>query len=428
MAKDMITMRRKELTRLQIIGQVIKKQIKQVNAAEALGMSERQIRRILVRVKQEGESGVIHRLRGRASQRRIVAETREKAMELCRGIYAGFGPVFASEKLKERDGISVSDETLRKWMHEEGIITKARRRRKHRQWRERKQRSGELVQMDGSHHAWLEERGPWLVLMGYIDDATGRKYGRFYEYEGTMPALDSLKRYVRKYGIPQAIYLDRHSRYKSHAKETIADQLENRKAKSHFEKAAERVGIQVIHANSAPAKGRVERSFRTDQDRLVKELRLRNISTMQEANKYLEVYWGNHNQRFSIEPAQGEDLHRRIEPGMDLESALSVQTEHRVRNDGTVTHQGQWYQILARNVGQKVAVEERPGGIIRILSKGRAVVYKILQPQPKQKERTVKPLKAVSGIRGRVNPTNHPWKKPSFDLRMATGGKLRLAG
>lgn len=414
MGQDIIVMKQKELLRLHVIRQRLKRQIKQTEAAELMGLGTRQVRRITQRVMREGDVGIVHRLRGRESHKRIRAEIRKRVLELCRTVYKGFGPVFASEKLAERDGIKISDETLRKWLHAEGLMEKARKRRRHRQWRERKKHCGEMVQMDGSHHAWFEERGPACVLMGYIDDATGKKYGRFYEYEGTMPALDSLKRYIRQNGVPGTVYVDRHSTYKSMRAATVEEQLENRRAASEFEKAVGRIGIRVIHAQSAPAKGRIERSFRTDQDRLVKELRLRNVSTIGEANRFLEQYWSRHNRRFSIAPVEPDDFHRPVTADVDLDALLSVRTERSVRKDGTIAYGGQWYQLLERNGGRTVAVEEQTQGRILIRSGEKSVPFKALESRPKAKgKRTL-----TQSRREIPHPSQvHPWKGARFGRR-----------
>lgn len=428
MAEDIVVMRQKELARVHVIEQALKGQINQVEAAQLLGLSDRQVRRIVRRVEKEGHRGVVHRLRGRESHRRIKTAVREKVLSLCRSVYKGFGPVFASEKLAERDGINVSDETLRKWLHAEGLMARTRKRRPHRQWRERKRHFGEMIQMDGSHHAWLEERGPACVLMGYIDDATGQKYGRFYEYEGTLPALDSLKRYIRRYGIPGAMYVDRHGTYQAKRRETIQEQLANERAQSEFEKAAARLEIKVIHAQSAPAKGRIERSFRTDQDRLVKELRLANISTLAQANEFLEGYWGRHNRRFSVAPMEAQDFHRPVGAGINLAAVLSVQTQRTVRKDGTIVHHNRWYQLLKPKVGPHVTVEERPDGKLRILSAGQAIAYKRLANRPKQVTKAQEPKCPRQPKMTWHPPLAHPWKGATFQRRIAGGGKLALVG
>jgi len=219
--EDMIMARQGELKRLHVIEKVLEGIIKQVEAAEILSLSGRQIRRIVKRIRSEGSRGIIHRSRGRPSNRRISHKIKERVINLYRAQYKDFGPTLASEKLLERNGIRINDETLRMWLIEAGDWKKIRNRRRHRQWRERKHYYGEMVQLDGSHHDWFEERGPWCVLMGYVDDATGRVFGRFYEYEGTTPAMDSFKRYIKKHGLPLSVYLDKYKTYKSTAKPTI---------------------------------------------------------------------------------------------------------------------------------------------------------------------------------------------------------------
>ena len=230
------------------------------------------------------------------------------------------------EKLEEIEKIKISDETLRKWLIEIGMW-QIRRVRKHREWRERKVVMGKCSKWMGRIMTGLKAEASKCVLMGYIDDATNKRYARFYEYEGVIPAMDSLKRYIKKYGIPYSIYLDNYSTYKSQAKPTIEDELNNRKALTQFERATGELGINIIHANSAPAKGRIERDFRTYQDRLVKEMRLRNISSVEEANKYLPMFLFKHNKRFKVNPTQEGNGHRPLPKDIDLDSVLSINEE-----------------------------------------------------------------------------------------------------
>ena len=266
---ETITMSREELRRVHIVKQAIGRVITQKKAAELMELSYRQTKRLVKRVREEGEKGIIHRLRGRRGNRRIAEEVKRRALALHREKYADFGPTLASEKLSKLHGIEVSDETLRGWLRAEGRYEWQRKRKKHREWRQRKEHCGEMVQVDGSHHDWLEGRGPQLVLMAYVDDATGGVYGRFYDYEGTLPGMDSFLRYVKRYGIPQSLYLDRHTTYpqdpvdKSTKKQSIEEQLRGEEAKSQFERAVEELGVKVIHAYSPQAKGRVERQFGT---------------------------------------------------------------------------------------------------------------------------------------------------------------------
>lgn len=213
--KDIIMIRQKELKRLQVIHRVLKAEITQAEASEILSLSERQIRRIVSRIRQEGDIGIIHKSRGKESSRKLSRKLTDRIVYLYQQKYQGFGPTLFCEKLAEEEDIHISDETTRKLLIESGLWEVNRKRKAHRQWRQRKEHCGEMVQMDGSHHDWFEGRGPECVLMAYIDDATNRVYCRFYEYEGTIPAMDSFKRYIMRYGIPMSIYFDRHTTYKS---------------------------------------------------------------------------------------------------------------------------------------------------------------------------------------------------------------------
>lgn len=204
--------------------------------------------------------------------------------------YQGFGPTFTTEKLFELEGIDVSKETVRTYLLEAGQWQKNRKVRIHRQWRERKSHCGEMVQMDGSHHDWFEGRRPKCVLMGYIDDATGRIFCRFYEYEGTIPAMDSFKRYIRKYGLPMSVYFDKHTTYKSTAEPSVEDEINGTEPLSEFGRALTELQVELIHAHSPQAKGRIERLFKTLQDRLGKEMTIRGISTIEDANGIVKSF------------------------------------------------------------------------------------------------------------------------------------------
>ena len=211
MAKDIIAMSLREIDRFRIVQGVIQMDLTQVKAAEVLGITDRHIRRLLRRVREKGARGIVHRSRGRASPNRMLKELEERIAGVVEEKYTGFGPTLASEKLFERDGIRISKEKLRQIMMVHGLWQRKRRRRAIHPWRERKDYFGEMVQMDGSHHAWLEGRGPRFVLMGYVDDAKNNFFGHFYGYEGVYPAMDSLERYISLYGLPRSLYLDKHS-------------------------------------------------------------------------------------------------------------------------------------------------------------------------------------------------------------------------
>jgi len=406
--EDILMVRQKELKRLHVIKKVLEKGIKQIEAAEVLCLSLRQIRRIVKRVKLEGDKGVLHKSRGQPSKRRIPDTIKDKIIGLYRSQYPDFGPTLASEKLQERDQLEVSDETLRLWLLASGDWKKRRRSRRHRRWRERKAHRGEMVQMDGSHHDWFEGRGPGCVLMSYIDDATGKVFARFYEYEGTMPAMDSFKRYSRKYGLPGSVYLDRHTTYKSPAKGSVEDILNEEVPLSEFERALKELGVDLIHATSPQAKGRVERLFRTLQDRLVKEMRLRGIGTIEEANAFLKQYLPVYNRRFSVVPREREDLHRPLAKGLNLDAALCIKTERRLRNDFTVAHNKKLYQIEDRTRASKVMVHEHIDGSLKMTYRDRVLRFNEITTRPQKQEQ------APMGKPRRKPPipsADHPWRR-----------------
>lgn len=391
--KDIFMMTREEIQRYQIIRKVLDREINQQEASGVLRLSDRQIRRIAKRVKVEGEAGVMHRSRGRPGNRSIKASFKEKVLRLYRAYYEGFGPTLASEKLLERDCVKVNDETLRLWLIKEALWqVKSRRVRKSLSWRERKAHFGEMVQLDGSHHDWLEQRGPKLVLMGYIDDATGRFYGRFYGYEGTMPAMDSLKGYIRQYGIPKSIYLDRHSTYKINKKESYRDwPFRDKQELTQFGRACQQLGIELIYASSPQAKGRVERVFETLQDRLTKELRLAKASGCKEANIVLERYLYGFNKKFEVAAKRKGDLHRPADKRIPLDDILSFQTQRSLRNDRTVLHNNRWYQVLNRTRAQDITVYDYLNGRMSIKYGANRLDYKAIEgPVIRVKSKTFK--------------------------------------
>jgi len=417
--KGFLIMSQRDLNRLFLIKGALGGEVTQATAAELLGLSVRQIRRMVQRVKIEGDRGIIHRSRGRPSNRRLPGEMREKVIALYRKKYNDFGPTLASEKLFEIDQIKVNEETLRVWLIGSGDWKGSRKGRKHRRWRERKNHFGEMVQIDGSHHDWFEGRGEKAVLMGYIDDATGKVFCRFYSYEGTIPVMDSFKRYVRKYGIPASVYLDMHSTYKSTAKPTTEENLRNAEPLSEFERAMKELGVQVIHAMSPQAKGRIERLFGTLQDRLVKEMRLKGISNIEEANEFLKEYLPKHNRRFAIAPEERENLHRRVSKGMNLDRVLCIKSERTLKNDFTVSYENKIYQIEERISAKKVIVEEMLNGSIVMRYKGSALRIREIETRSRaEKEPHIVVLKK------RWRPSaEHPWRQGFKRVRGVESGR-----
>jgi transposase len=408
--EDKIIMSQKEVNRLYVIHQAIERAISQDQAAEILGLTERQVRRIARSVRLEGDAGICHKSRGKRSHNRIADKIKDKAVTLCRDTYKEFGPTHAGEKLLTVHKIKVSDETLRVWFQEEHIPYKSRKKRPHRQWRERKAHRGEMVQMDGSHHDWFEGRGPLCVLMGYVDDATGTVYARFYEYEGTLPAMDGFKRYIKRYGLPQSVYLDRHSTYKSMAKQSIEEELNDIRPMSHFEKSLAELGVEVIHAYSPQAKGRVERLFGTFQDRVVKEMRLAGVTNITEGNAFLDGYLPEYNRKYAKEAAQKADFHRPVVNKRALDTILSIKTDRALRNDFTIAHNKKLYQIKSNIRAKKVTVEERTDRTMRIIHNGQQLKYQEIVVRPIQEKKLAKKPKS---LRSWKPSESHPWKSPS---------------
>ena len=386
MEGDILMMRQNELKRLEYIKKAIGKQVTQLEASGFLGISLRQVQRLVRRVREIGSKGIVHQGRGKVSHRRISEVIKAKVLRAYGSRYKDFGATLASEKLRQHEGIKLGRETLRKWLRQEGYEAARRRSRKHRSRRERKEYYGQMIQMDDSHHDWLEGRGPRMVLMGYIDDATSRIYGRFYEYEGTIPAMDSFKRYCLKYGVPQSVYLDCHSTYKASARDTwYHDNYGYGTGLSEFERALKELKVEVIHAYSPQAKGRVERLFRTLQDRLVKDLRLEKAKNIEEANRVLEAYLIDHNRRYLKEQARNANLHRRTPKAEELDDMLCKKKEHPLRKDFTVVHDRKLYQIDEWTSVNRIEVRELVDGSMRMMGRGRSLKFKAIADRPIKK-------------------------------------------
>ena len=406
--EDRVPMSQKDFRRLHVIERYLEGQIDQHRAAELLKLSMRQVRRLGKRYQAEGASGLVHRLRGRSSNHGLSPEQRAQAISIYRQRYIGFGPTLAAEKIGEHEGIVLSKETLRTILLQSGDWQKGRKRSIHRQWRVRKEQAGMLIQLDGSHHDWFEGRRAKSVLMAYIDDATSEVYARFYEYEGTIPAMDSPQRYMKKHGIPIKLYTDRHSTYKSPLKEPdVYDEDGNSvEALSQFERACKELGIEITHAHSPQAKGRIERLFGTLQDRLVKELRLAGINSIEEANRFLPKYFERHNRRFMVTAAEQGDMHRPLPKRIDLNKILCIKTERTVRSDNTISLDGTFYQLHETLAGHKVRVEERVDGMMRIMNQDKPIRHHAITERPKK----VQPQTSLLyKSKARKPAADHPW-------------------
>jgi hypothetical protein len=354
--------------------------ITQREAANKMGVSDRWVRKLLKGMKKRGDGVVVHGLRGRASNRKIATKTQKKAIQLLQQPdWHDFGPTFASEQLAKRHGMELSDETLRKWMIEAGLWKPgARRMEEVHCWRPRRSAFGELVQWDTSEHDWLEGRGPVRYLVRLIDDATSWSWGRFVEHDATPFNMAVLWEYLEKNGRMVDVYTDRDSMFtvapragESEPERIAADRL------TQIGRGLRELGIGWIAAYSPQAKGRIERSFLTAQDRLVKDLRLAKVSTMQAANTFLETeYWPEWNERFARPTADFPNQHRALTPALELAAILSHVEPRVIGNDYTFSFAGRRYQIARDHVQagmrhQPLRVELRLNGELRARYQGR---------------------------------------------------------
>jgi hypothetical protein len=371
---DRIAMSQKERDALKVMHAVLRGERTQAEAARLLDKSTRQVRRILRRLQTGGDAAIVHGLRGKPSNHQPDPKLRRAALDAYRRRYADFGPTFASEKLA-REGLHVGAQTLRRWLIAQGLWQRQRRRDVHRSRRPRRACFGELVQMDASVHDWLEGRGEEVVLISMVDDATSRTLARFYP-AGTVEAhLDLLGRWLRRYGRPLALYTDRHSIFAPQDKgRALPD------AETQFGRALRELGIELVCARSPQAKGRIERSFGTAQDRWVKELRLAGVRTGGAANAVLGRLLPGHNRRFGRAAREATDAHRPLGPGHDLAAILSIQEERVVSNDYTVRWHNRFYQLLPPAYpgqrGGRVVIEQRLDGSLAIRFRDRYLSYR----------------------------------------------------
>ena len=321
----LIAMSERDLQRIEILSKVIVGRMTTVSAAHVLDLSERQVRRLLERIRTGGAASIRHKAIGRPSNNKINDGVRDYAMTLVRERYADFGPTLATEKLTERDGLRVSRETVRGWMSEAGLWLSRKQRRTFHQPRLRREAYGELVQIDGSEHRWFEDRGPSCSLLVFVDDATGKLMQlRFVRSESAFTYFDALELYLKRHGAPIAFYSDKHSVFRVAKKDAKGGQ-----GMTQFGRALCELNIEILCANSSQAKGRVERMNRTLQDRLVKELRLCGIDSMEAGNAFLPVFMEDYNARFAVSPARSDDRHRPLNLAPDRLTEILCKREQR---------------------------------------------------------------------------------------------------
>jgi hypothetical protein len=404
----------KEANRLSIMRQIDKKMLSVKKASEELGVSLRQAKRIRRRYILHGELGLISKHRGKISPNRIDLKLKNQVLGILRrDEYAGFGPTLVKEKLRQRHGIYLSDETLRNWMIEAGLWkAKKQKDRKVYQRRMRRSRFGELLQGDGSRHAWFEDRGEECTVVIFVDDATSRlTAGKFVPAETTEAYQSILEEHLIKYGRPLALYVDKHSIFRIN-RETLKE------SETHFGRVLRELEIELICAHSPQAKGRVERANGTLQDRLIKEMRLRGIRTIEEANRYLPTFIEEYNQKFGKEPRNAEDAHRPLREYDDLERIFARRSSRTVSKDLSFQYEGTFYQIKPnapnRFCHARVNILERPGKPILIEAGGKEYPYTKWEKEAQHEKPMIldsKELEAYWPSRVPQKPgRHHPWR------------------
>ena len=425
-----------ELKRVGVMGRVAAGTLTLGSAAKLLGLSYRQAKRVYRRYRAEGGAGLKHRSAGRPSNRAWAADVREQALAVVREKYSGsveerFGPTLAAEHLASEDGITVDHETLRRWMLATGLWSRARKRSPHRRRRERKPHFGELVQLDGSFHEWFEGRGPTSCLVTLVDDATGRTHGGFSAQETIWAAVTALRGWIERYGIPQMLYTDWKNVYVRPP--TEEERLTGAEPLTQFGRMCAQLGVRIIPASSPQAKGRIERSFGTHQDRLVKKLRRQGIADLAAANAFLEAeYWAEHNRRFARPPASDEDFHTAVPRGVRVDQVFRLEQTRTVSNDWVVRYDNRYLQIERQSrrppARSTVRVYEAADGQLEIRYRDHVIRWQEIAPTsllakqaatPRAWQAPPRPPVAAGPLRRPRPSIDHPWRR-GYDERAAT--------
>ena len=410
----------KERERLKLFLRVKRGELQQKEAAALCQLEYRYLRRLYQRYCKQGDRGLVHQGRGRPSNRARPTAFKAAVLARYQERYADFGPTLAAEKLA-LEGWAVDHETLRGWLMKAGLWQKRRKRARHRSWRERRAHFGELVQLDGSHHRWFEERAPQCCLMNMVDDAQGTTLAWLAEEETIFAAMKLLWLWIERYGIPQSLYTDKKNVY-------VVDEKTQQKAAdsgevvvTQFGRACQQLGIKIITAHSPAAKGRVERSHGTYQDRLVKELRLAQLHTITAGNEFLQAgYCEQLNEQFAVAPRSAVDFHRSAK-GYDLASIFCIEEERTLTADWIVRFENQFYQLQPLRKAQvgkgKVLVRRYLNGELHFCYGGHDLTYTLLPERPKPK--TVNKMKnknrrARASTGPYIPPANHAWRNFQF--------------
>jgi transposase len=410
-------MNEQETRRSGVLDRVKSEELTQGEAAEILGLSYRQTKRLYRRFLKWGADGLVHRNVGRRSNHAKAARFRRRVLALVRKHYGGdrgerFGPTLAAEHLGEDHGVVMDAETLRRWMLEEGLWTRERKRKPYRQRRLRRAHFGELVQMDGSFEDWLETRGPRGCLIHMVDDATSTSLATFRLEETTWGVADTLRAWVEKYGIPRALYVDWKTVYL--VQPTERQKQEGIVPISQVGRMCAKLGIEIIGANSPQAKGRVERGHGTHQDRLIKKMRLKKIATYEQANAFLAgSYLQQHNSKYAVTAREKANFHLAVAERLDLNQVFCLEEERKVSNDWVVQYGKRWLQIDAQpqkvtvGAGSRVVVREHRDGSLTLLLGGKMLLWHELAQRPK----AVEPINKRRVVTRPKPAAEHPWRK-----------------
>jgi transposase len=410
----LITMSERDLQRIEVLSKVMAGRMTMVSAAHVLDLSERQVRRLLDRMRTDGAASIRHKAIGRPSNNRITDSVRDYAVALVRERYADFGPTLATEKLVERDGLHVSRETVRTWMVDAGLWLSRKQRRTFHQPRLRREAYGELVQIDGSEHRWFEDRGPACSLLVFVDDATGKLMQlRFVRSESAFTYFEALALYLEQHGAPIAFYSDKHSVFRVAKKDAKGGQ-----GMTQFGRALCELNIEILCANSSQAKGRVERMNRTLQDRLVKELRLAGIDSMEAGNAFVPGFIDDYNARFAVCPARSDDLHRPMNLAPDrLREILCKREQRYVGSQLTFSYERQRIMLDENDVtrglvGKYVETYAYADGRLDVRWKGHSLPYTVFDKDQRVTHAAITENKRLGDILAYIKERQDERQKP----------------
>lgn len=413
-----------ELTKYEILRDVDHERMPVRAAAQVLGLTERQVWRLLKTYRLRGADGLISKKRGQPSNRRTPDDVRLAAMAIVKERYADFGPTLAAEKLREQHGLTISRETLRVWMLDAGLwADRVKRRGRVYQPRYRRECVGELVQLDGSEHWWFEDRGPQCTLLVFIDDATSRlMHLQFVQSESTFAYFNATQRYLEQHGKPVAFYTDKHAVFRVNKPSGLHGD-----GMTQFGRALKALSIEIICANSSQAKGRVERANKTLQDRLVKELRLAGVCTMDDGNAFLPAFMADYNARFAKAPFNDKDLHRPMQARDRLDEAFTWRAERTLSQSLTLQYDNILFMIEPSEfaqaaIGRRVEVVDFPDGRLEVRYKGRSMPYRTFDKLRRVTETAVLENKRLGGLLSLIRE-NQQTEPPG--MRTSKGPKRR---